>query len=207
MRILGIERRRSRAWGVSASLLVLAAACTSPPEGLDDGTELAAGDDHGNGTGTEQPPPDAGAVDAAPSTPDAGADAAVAARVPSPVPGKVVTYAYGIKNSSYAAGYHTGDDYATPTGSSILAVRGGTIQWSNDSGGAYGKWMGLMADNGRVYVYCHLSTRTAQAGAVVQAGEVLGKTGATGNVTGPHLHFEDHPPGPFKYGMQRKPAW
>ena len=129
------------------------------------------------------------------------------ARAPSPVSGKVVTYPYGVKNSSYAAGYHTGEDYAAPTGSSAVAVRSGTIRWSNDNGGAYGRWMGLDADNGRTYVYCHLSTRLVVAGTKVAAGQTLAKTGATGNVTGPHLHFEDHPLGNFVYGQVRKPSW
>lgn len=141
----------------------------------------------------------------------AGADDACAVdpttRVASPVPGKAVTYAYGVKNPRYAAGYHTGEDYATPTGSSTVAVRSGTIRWSNDAGGAYGKWIGLDADNGRTYVYCHLSSRMVVAGTKVTAGQVIAKTGATGNVTGPHLHFEDHPLGPFVYAQVRKPSW
>ena len=86
-------------------------------------------------------------------------------------------------------------------------MRGGTIRWSNDNGGAYGKWLGLDADNGRTYVYCHLSNRLVTAGTKVVAGQLLAKTGATGNVTGPHLHFEDHPLGPFVYGKVRKPVW
>lgn len=133
--------------------------------------------------------------------------AAAGARVTSPVPGKSVTYAYGVKNPRYAAGYHTGEDYATPTGSNAVAVRSGTIRWSNDNGGAYGKWIGLDADNGRTYVYCHLSSRVVAAGTKVTAGQLIAKTGATGNVTGPHLHFEDHPLGPFDYGQVRKPTW
>lgn len=133
--------------------------------------------------------------------------AVTTARVPSPVPGKSVTYAFGVKNPRYAAGYHTGEDYATPTGTNAVAVRSGTIRWSNDAGGAYGKWIGLDADNGRTYVYCHLSSRLVAAGTKVTAGQVIAKTGATGNVTGPHLHFEDHPLGPFVYAQVRKPNW
>lgn len=129
------------------------------------------------------------------------------ARVSTPVPGHNVTYAYGIKNSRYAAGYHTGDDYAASTGTSVVAVRAGTIQWSNGNGGAYGNWIGLKADNGRVYVYCHLSSRSVSVGQKVSAGQFLGRVGATGNVTGPHLHFEDHPSGGFVYGQCRKPSW
>ncbi|MFE7602497.1 hypothetical protein ACFU6G_35790, partial [Streptomyces sp. NPDC057494] len=50
-------------------------------------------------------------------------------RVPSPVPGHGVTYRYGIQNARYLAGYHTGDDYASMQGTSVVAVRDGSIQW------------------------------------------------------------------------------
>ncbi|NII28437.1 M23 family metallopeptidase [Pseudoflavitalea sp. X16] len=131
---------------------------------------------------------------------------AAAARIPSPVPGKVVTYPFGIVDPRYAAGYHTGDDYAAPTGTPVVAVLGGTIAWSNNTGGAYGRWIGLRATNGRDYVYCHLSVRSVSTGATVVAGQKLGEVGATGNVTGPHLHFEDRPRG-GGYGQVRKPTW
>ena len=127
--------------------------------------------------------------------------------VKSPVPGFRVTYPYGRRNKNYKAGYHTGDDYAAPTGTPVVAVRDGRIVWSNGSGGAYGHWIGLEADNGRVYVSCHLSSRAVSTGARVKAGQVLGRVGATGNTTGPHLHFEDHPKGAFKYGEDRQPSW
>lgn len=133
-------------------------------------------------------------------------EAAAAAKVASPVPGYKVTYPYGVKNPRYAAGYHTGDDYAAPTGKKVVAVRNGTIAWSNNNGGAYGRWIGLRADNGRDYVYCHLSVRSVSTGTKVVAGQKIGEVGATGNVTGPHLHFEDRPKG-GGYGQVRKPTW
>lgn len=132
--------------------------------------------------------------------------AAAAARVASPVPGYGISYRYGIKNPRYAAGYHTGDDYAAPTGKKVVAVLGGTIVWSNNNGGAYGRWIGLRASNGRDYVYCHLSVRSVSTGDKVVAGQKIGEVGATGNVTGPHLHFEDRPKG-GGYGQVRKPTW
>jgi len=210
-------RMQSRLWGVM--LVVLAGACSdstesAPPLAVD------PADPHSEEQGAYPEPsddPSVGAIeDAEASTPsppaeDAGASdagsTAVAAKIASPVPGKVVTYAFGVKNPRYAAGYHTGEDYAAPVGLPVVAVRSGTIRWSNDNGGAYGKWMGLDADNGRTYVYCHLSSRSLSAGTKVTAGQTLGKVGATGNVTGPHLHFEDHPLGPFKYAQVRKPQW
>ena len=127
--------------------------------------------------------------------------------VPSPVPGHIITYRYGIENPRYIAGYHTGDDYAAREGVKVVAVRDGTIQWSNGNGGAYGQWIGLHADNGRVYVYCHLSQRGVVVGHEVRAGDTLGKVGSTGHVTGPHLHFEDHPRGVFVYAHGRRPSW
>ena len=132
--------------------------------------------------------------------------AAAAAKVASPVPGYKVTYPFGVKDSRYAAGYHTGDDYASPTGTKVVAVLDGTIAWSNNNGGAYGRWIGLRATNGRDYVYCHLSVRSVSTGTKVVAGQKLGEVGATGNVTGPHLHFEDRPKG-GGYGQVRKPKW
>jgi murein DD-endopeptidase MepM/ murein hydrolase activator NlpD len=140
------------------------------------------------------------------NTQETEAAAAAAAKVASPVPGYKVTYPYGIKNPRYAAGYHTGDDYAAPTGAKVVAVRAGTIVWSNNNGGAYGRWIGLRADNGRDYVYCHLSVRSVSTGTKVVAGQKIGEVGATGNVTGPHLHFEDRPKG-GGYGQVRKPTW
>jgi murein DD-endopeptidase MepM/ murein hydrolase activator NlpD len=209
--------------------------CSGPSDTLDVVTATEATDPHGDESGDMSTPnddpslgdlgeddaaPSSSAADASsPSSGDAGknADSGSAkpgpaptpppVKVAAPVPGKVVTYPYGVKNSRYAAGYHTGDDYAAAVGLNVVAVRSGTIRWSNDNGGAYGKWMGLDADNGRTYVYCHLSSRLVSAGKKVVAGQVLGKVGATGNVTGPHLHFEDHPLGPFVYAHDRKPAW
>ncbi|WP_079171414.1 M23 family metallopeptidase [Streptomyces sp. CC53] len=127
-------------------------------------------------------------------------------RASSPVPGYKVTYPYGVRNARYAAGFHTGHDYAAPTGTPVVAVRDGVIAWSNSGGGAYGQWIGLRADNGRDYVYCHLSARSVRTGQRVKAGQRLGAVGATGRVTGPHLHFEDRPRG-GGYGNVRRPSW
>jgi murein DD-endopeptidase MepM/ murein hydrolase activator NlpD len=133
-------------------------------------------------------------------------DVSLLAKVASPVPGYKVTYPYGVKNPRYAAGYHTGDDYAAPKGAKVVAVLDGTIAWSNDNGGSYGKWIGLRTSTGRDYIYCHLSVRSVKTGTKVKAGQKLGEVGATGNVTGPHLHFEDRPKG-GGYGNDRKPKW
>jgi murein DD-endopeptidase MepM/ murein hydrolase activator NlpD len=208
--------RRARVISILFAMLTSTACGGGEPAELT-GYPTSAGDPHDDESagdfGEPSDDPSVGQVeDAAPPPPvDAGASAPPAPagpeRADSPVPGKVVTYPYGVKNSRYAAGYHTGEDYAAAVGLDVVAVRKGKIVWSNDNGGAYGKWMGLEADNGRTYVYCHLSSRLLSTGTTVTAGQKLGKVGATGNVTGPHLHFEDHPKGPFKYADVRKPQW
>lgn len=111
-------------------------------------------------------------------------------------------YAYGTPNSSYAAGFHTGEDFPAPTGTRLVAVRAGTVTffW----GGAYGNVAKLSADNGRDYWYCHMS-RNGKGGKV-SARDVVGYVGTTGNSTGPHCHFEDRPRG-GGYGQVRNPSW
>lgn len=132
-------------------------------------------------------------------------------RVASPVPGRRVTFEFR-KPGPYAwkpdgIGRHTGQDFAAPSGSPVVAVRSGTIEWSNGDGGAYGQWIGLHGDNGHVYTYCHLSARQVKKGQPVTAGQQLGKVGNTGNSTGPHLHFEMSKGSRWSYGQVAKPSW
>ncbi|NUR66521.1 MAG: peptidoglycan DD-metalloendopeptidase family protein [Streptomyces sp.] len=131
--------------------------------------------------------------------------------VASPVPGHKVTFQF-FERGDYAwkpdgVGRHTGQDFAAKSGVPVVAVRGGTIAWSNGQGGAYGQWIGLSADNGHVYTYCHLSQRQVKAGQRVAAGQQLGKVGTTGNSTGPHLHFEMSKGSSWSYGNVAKPRW
>lgn len=133
------------------------------------------------------------------------------AGVASPVPGHRVSFAF-FARGNYAwkpdgVGRHTGQDFAAPNGAAVVAVRKGTVAWSNGNGGAYGKWVGLRADNGHVYTYCHLSTLQVKEGQAVRAGQQLGKVGSTGNSTGPHLHFEMSKGSAWSYGQVAKPQW
>jgi murein DD-endopeptidase MepM/ murein hydrolase activator NlpD len=131
--------------------------------------------------------------------------------VPSPVPGHKVTFGFYARGP-YAwkpdgVGRHTGQDFAADGGTPVVAVRNGTIAWSNGKGGAYGQWIGLRADNGHIYTYCHLSERQVRAGQKVGAGKQLGKVGSTGNATGPHLHFEMSKGSSWSYGSVARPSW
>lgn len=128
-------------------------------------------------------------------------------RVASPVPGHGVTYAFGVKNSRYAAGFHTGADYAAATGTAVVAVVSGRIIRSDSAGGAYGNWIQLLGNDGHVYMYAHLSARQVSVGQSVTAGQQIGRVGTTGNSTGPHLHFEKSKGSSWRYGWVQKPTW
>ncbi|SBT39163.1 peptidoglycan-binding protein [Micromonospora narathiwatensis] len=78
-------------------------------------------------------------------------------------------------------------DLPTVTGTTTYAITSGTI---GHVGGNCGLGIGITGDDGAYYLYCHLNSRSVAAGSRVSAGQVLGYTGATGNVTGPHLHLE-----------------
>ncbi|MER5965074.1 transglycosylase family protein [Streptomyces sp. NPDC002057] len=96
---------------------------------------------------------------------------------------------YGTRGSSWSSGYHTGVDFPVPTGTSVKAVAGGRIV-SAGWGGAYGYQIVLRHDDGRYSQYAHLSALSVREGQRVSAGQRIGRSGSTGNSSGPHLHFE-----------------
>lgn len=124
--------------------------------------------------------------------------------VASPVPGHRVTFAYGVRRAHYAAGYHTGDDYAAPTGTPVVAVVDGEVRGPYNDPRGYGLYVILRGNNRRDYYYCHLNV--VRATGRVKAGQRIGDVGNSGNSTGSHLHLEDRPIG-GGYGAVRKPSW
>lgn len=107
----------------------------------------------------------------------------------SPVAGGSVGTPYHQTGSMWSSGYHTGTDFVVPTGTSLKAVGAGTVV-SAGWGGAYGNQVVLQLADGHYAQYAHLSSLSVSAGQSVTAGQQVGLSGATGNVTGPHLHFE-----------------
>jgi murein DD-endopeptidase MepM/ murein hydrolase activator NlpD len=94
----------------------------------------------------------------------------------------------------WSSGYHTGLDFAAPTGTLIKAIHSGTITEAGWAG-AYGYRTILTLDDGTELWFCHQSSISVSVGQKVATGDVIGRVGATGNVTGPHVHLEVHPDG------------
>ncbi|MEU9171091.1 peptidoglycan DD-metalloendopeptidase family protein [Streptomyces sp. NPDC048420] len=106
-----------------------------------------------------------------------------------PVGGATVGTGYRVAGSMWSSGYHTGVDFVVPTGTSLKAVAAGTVV-SAGWGGAYGNQVVIKLNDGYYAQYAHLSQLSVSAGQTVTEGQQVGLSGATGNVTGPHLHFE-----------------
>ncbi|MFH8579569.1 LysM peptidoglycan-binding domain-containing M23 family metallopeptidase [Streptomyces zaomyceticus] len=106
----------------------------------------------------------------------------------APVSGGMST-PYRASGSMWSSGYHTGVDFMASTGTTIVAVGPGTV-YSAGNGGAYGNQVVIQHADGTFSQYAHLSSISVSAGQTVSGGEQIGLSGATGNVTGPHLHFE-----------------
>lgn len=108
-----------------------------------------------------------------------------------PMSGYHLTAGFG-ETSYLWSSVHTGLDFAGPTGTPVTAVASGTIR-SVEYAGAYGNRIVLALNDGTEIWYCHLSEFDVSVGESVSGGEMLGRVGATGNVTGPHLHIEVRP--------------
>jgi murein DD-endopeptidase MepM/ murein hydrolase activator NlpD len=84
---------------------------------------------------------------------------------------------------------HSGLDISASAGTPIRAALSGTVVKSCYSS-SYGNYTVIDHGNGMTTTYAHQSQRLVQAGDTVEAGQVIGLVGSTGNATGPHLHFE-----------------
>lgn len=96
---------------------------------------------------------------------------------------------YHATGSHWSKGYHTGVDFPVPTGTSVKAVAAGTVV-SAGWGGSFGYQVVIRHTDGRYTQYAHLSAISVRDGQSVGGGQRIGRSGSTGNSTGPHLHFE-----------------
>lgn len=110
-----------------------------------------------------------------------------------PVAGYNLTARFGQRSSLWST-VHTGLDFAGPSGTTIVSVAAGTVK-SAGYDGAYGYRTVVTLLDGTDIWYSHQSRIAVLAGETVGPGQVIGYTGSTGNVTGPHLHLEVRPNG------------
>jgi hypothetical protein len=108
-----------------------------------------------------------------------------------PVRPMSVGKSFGVKrvyNGKLAEQAHMGSDYDSPVGSPILAVAAGTVVLARDMF-FEGNAVFIDHGDGLISMYFHLSEIKVEAGQEVKKGETLGREGATGRATGPHLWF------------------
>ncbi|MGW5296233.1 M23 family metallopeptidase [Streptomyces bacillaris] len=106
-----------------------------------------------------------------------------------PASGYTITSTYGQSGAMWSSGQHTGTDFAGAAGSPLKAVHSGTITSAGWSG-SYGYRTVLQLEDGTEIWYAHQSSIDVSVGQKVSTGDTIGRMGATGNVTGVHLHLE-----------------
>lgn len=116
-----------------------------------------------------------------------------------PAKGRVIS-GFGARGTG---GANDGINIALPEGTPVRAAEGGTVVHADDALKGYGKLVLIRHPNGYVSVYAHNGELSVKRGENVKRGQVIAKSGATGNVTAPQLHFEirkgSTPVDPSKY--------
>lgn len=104
-----------------------------------------------------------------------------------PVTGGQVTALFG----HYPSGDpHSGTDFGVPEGTPVRASKSGTVIKRRELTTSYGKYLFIDHGGGLVTIYAHNSELLVNEGDTVKAGQVIAKSGTTGNSTGPHCHWE-----------------
>lgn len=104
-----------------------------------------------------------------------------------PVRGRV-TSGYGYRPQF--GRMHRGIDLALNTGDTVRSSYDGRVVLISNDPDGYGRYVKVKHSNGMETLYAHLSEPLVVSGQYIRAGQALGLGGATGNATGPHLHFE-----------------
>ncbi|MCX5083221.1 M23 family metallopeptidase [Streptomyces sp. NPDC056121] len=127
-----------------------------------------------------------------------------AAQVKKAAAKKAVSWIDPVKSYKLSAGFglggnmwshkHSGQDFAVPIGTNVMAAHGGTVVKAGPYGGgdgpAYGNAIVIKHGNGTYSQYAHLSRIDVHVGQTVSTGQHIALSGNTGNSSGPHLHFE-----------------
>jgi murein DD-endopeptidase MepM/ murein hydrolase activator NlpD len=111
------------------------------------------------------------------------------APVRAPALRRPVSAPVGDRYGPRGAGWHAGLDFPAPSGTAVTAAAGGRVAFAGYDDG-WGLTVTLDHGGGLRTRYAHLSAATVRPGMIVGAGALIGRVGATGFATGPHLHFE-----------------
>ncbi len=104
-----------------------------------------------------------------------------------PVTGGQVTALFG----HYPSGApHSGTDFGVPEGTPVRVSKSGTVIKRRELTTSYGKYLFVDHGGGLVTIYAHNSQLLVSEGQHVTAGQIIAKSGNTGNSTGPHCHWE-----------------
>lgn len=111
-----------------------------------------------------------------------------------PVSNPIITTGYGSSGKYWSSGKHTGIDFRASTGTPVYSIGDGIVV---DTGhhSSYGNYVEIYHGNNIYSYYAHNSSVIVSTGQKVSKGQQISYSGATGNVTGPHLHFEIRTPG------------
>lgn len=102
----------------------------------------------------------------------------------------VITSRFGKRILRGKVNYHTGLDMGVVEGTEVSAIMSGKVIITNTGNTGYGNYIVINHGSGYVSLYAHLSKVMITEGSYVQNGDIIGKSGNTGNSTGPHLHLE-----------------
>lgn len=111
-----------------------------------------------------------------------------------PVSNPSIGTRYGEAGSWWSSGYHTGVDFRVGTGTPVYSVGDGKVVDVRHNDRAYGNYVQIYHGNGIFSFYAHGSSTQVSIGQIVNRGQLIMYSGATGNVSGPHLHFEIRSP-------------
>ncbi|MCJ2032303.1 M23 family metallopeptidase [Methylobacterium sp. J-043] len=136
----------------------------------------------------------ASAKEAAPAAPVKVASADAAAPIPAAAPAAPAeSFRWPAKGriiNAYGSSGNEGINIAVPEGTPVKAAEDGTVAYAGSDVKGYGKLVLVRHTNGYVSAYAHNGELDVRPGEKVKRGQTIAKSGATGNVTSPQLHFE-----------------
>jgi len=128
--------------------------------------------------------------------PDSVAGPATVHALHGPLPHLAVSLAWpvrarvGDRFGPRGPGFHAGVDLLAGPGTPVGAAARGRVVWAGYRRGGWGRLVTIAHGGGVRTMYAHLSRVDVRLGQLVRTGELVGRVGATGEATGPHLHFE-----------------